>query len=165
MVGNINLKLWVAGVVLGILVGAPSLAPAQEEAPSDNKAFRMYLVKSLNLQFNKAGTFIKIEEKYDRIRQEALERINKSVMELAKLMTGKQPDEKKMKELTTAVASDQDILVNTYKGRRNEIMAILTPNQKSEYILLTWRWQQKLLEQYGKQKTGQQSEEKKEKAP
>jgi len=152
-------------VALMVLAGAPSLAPADEGAPSDNQAFRVHLLKTLNLGPNKAGTFVKIEEKYDRIRQEALERINKSAAQLEKLLSGKQPDEGKMKELTTAVASDQDILVNTYKGRRDEIMAILSPHQQAEYILLTWKWQQQLLEQHRKPKTGQQSEEKKEKAP
>ena len=38
--GNTNLKLLVAGVVLGVLVGIPSLAPAKEEGQSDSKAFR-----------------------------------------------------------------------------------------------------------------------------
>jgi len=70
-----------------------------------------------------------------------------------------------LKALTTAIASDQDILVNTYKGRRDETMAMLTPVQRGAYLLATWKWQQKLLAKYGKNKTGPQDEGKQEKAP
>ena len=165
MAGNTNLKLLVAGVVLSVLVGTPSLAPAKEEGQSDSQALRDHLVKTLNLRPDKAKKFMQAEEKYDRIRQEAVERINKSAEQLEKLLSGEKPDEGKLKELTTAIASDQDILVNTYKGRRDETMAMLTPVQQGEYLLATWKWQQKLLEKYGKPKTGPQDEGKKEKAP
>jgi hypothetical protein len=165
MAGNTNLKLLVAGVVLSILVGAPSLAPAKEEGQSESQALRSHLANTLNLRPDKAKTFIKVEEKYDRIRREAIERIKKSEEELEKLLSGKKPDEGKLKELTTTIVSDQDILVNTYKGRRDETLALLTPFQQGEYLVATWKWQQKILEKYGKQKTGQQDEKKKEKAP
>jgi len=161
--GNTNLKLLIAGVVLGVLVGIPSLAPAKEEGQSDNKTFREHLIKTLNLRPDKARIFIKVEEKFDRIRQEALERINKSAAQLEKLLSGEKADEGKVKELTTAMAADQDILVNTYKGRRDETMAILTPVQQGEYLLATWKWQQKLLDKHGRQKTGPQNEGNKEK--
>jgi hypothetical protein len=82
-----------------------------------------------------------------------------------KLLSGEKPDEGKLKALTTAIASDQDILVNTYKGRRDETMAMLTPVQQGAYLLAAWKWQQKLLEKYEKQKTGQQDKKEKEKAP
>ena len=161
--GNTNLKLLVVGVVLGVLVGIPSLAPAKAEGQSDNKAFREHLIKTLNLRPDKARIFIEVEEKFDRIRHEALERINKSAAQLEKLLSGEKPNEGKVKELTTAMAADQDILVNTYKGRRDETMAILTPVQQGEYLLATWKWQQKLVDKYGRQKTGPQDEVKKEK--
>ena len=161
--GNTNLKLLVVGVVLGVLMGIPSLAPAKEEAQSDSKAFREHLVKTLNLRPDKARIFINVEEKFDRIRHEALERINKSAAQLEKLLSGGKADEGKVKELTTAMAADQNILVNTYKGRRDETMAILTPVQQGEYLLASWKWQQNLLAKYGRQKTGKQDEPKKEK--
>jgi hypothetical protein len=63
-----------------------------------------------------------------------------------------------LKKLITAIASDQDILVNTYKGRRDETLALLTHAQQGEYLLITLKWQQKLLEKYGKQKIQQQDE-------
>jgi hypothetical protein len=163
--GKTNLKLLVVGLVLSVLVGTPSLAPAKEEGQSDSQAFRVHLVKALNLRPDEARIFMQVEEKYDRIRQEALERINKSGEQLEKLLSGKKPDEGKLKELTTAMAADQDILVNTYKGRRDETMAMLTPVQKGAYLLEAWKWQQKLLEKYGKHKTGQQDEGEKAKAP
>jgi hypothetical protein len=163
--GNTSLKLLVVGVVLAVLVGTPSLAPAKDESQNDSKIFRSHLLKTLNLRPDKARIFMQIEEKYDRIRQEALERINLSAEQLEKLLAGGKPDAGKLKELTTAIASDQDILVNTYKGRRDETMAMLTPGQQGEYLLATWKWQQKLLAQYGKQKVEQQDKEKKEKAP
>ena len=106
-----------------------------------------------------------MEEKFDLIRREALERINKSAEQMDKLLSSEKPDEGKLKELTTAIASDQDILVNTYKGRRDETMAMLTPVQRGTYLLAAWKWQQKLLEKYEKPKTGQQDEGKKAKAP
>jgi hypothetical protein len=163
--GNTNLKLLVVGVVLSVLVGTSSLASAKEEGQGDTQAFRVHVVNTLDLRPDKAKKFILVEEKYDRVRQEALERINKSAQQLEKLQSGEKSDEGKLKELTTAIASDQDILVNTYKSRRDEIMAMLTPVQQGQYLLVTWKWQQKLLEKYGKVNTGQQDEGKKAKAP
>ena len=165
MAKNTRLKLLVAGVVLSVLVGTPSLASAKEEGQSDSKAFRNHLVQTLNLRPDKERMFIHLEEKYDRIRQEAVERINKSAEQLEKLLASEKPDAAKLKELTAAMASDQDILVNTYKGRRDETMALLTPVQQGSYLLVAWKWQQKLLEKYGKDKPGQQDEGKKAKAP
>jgi Spy/CpxP family protein refolding chaperone len=162
---NTNLKLLVAGVMLSFLVGTPSLAPAKEEGKSHSHALRVQLINTLNLNVYKEKMFIAVEEKYDRIRQEALERITKSEEQLEKLLSGDKPDERKVKVLITAISSDQDILVNTYKGRRDEILAMLTPVQQGVYLSITWKWQQKLLETYGKPKTGQQDEKKKVKAP
>ena len=165
MAGNTNLKLLAAGVVLSILVGTPSLAPAKEEGRNDSQMLRVHLIKTLNLSAYKEKMFIAVEEKYDRIRQEALERITKSEEQLEKLLSGDKPDEGKLKGLTRAITSDQDILVNAYKARRDGVLAMLTPVQQGKYLLATWKWQQKLLETYRKPKTGQQDEEKKEKAP
>jgi hypothetical protein len=163
--GKTNLKLLVAGVVLSVLVGTSSLAAAKEEGQSDSNTFRVHLVKTLNLRPEEARTFIRIEEKYDRIRQEAVERINKSAEQLDKLLSGGKPDEGKLKELATAMASDQDILVNTYKGRRDETMAMLTPARQGAFLLASWKWQQKIMEKYGKHTTGQPDEATKTKAP
>jgi hypothetical protein len=163
--GNTNLKLLVAGVILSFLVGIPSLAPAREEGKSDSQALRVHLINSLKLNVYTEKKFIAVEEKYDRIRREALERINKSAEQMDKLLSGEKPDEGKLKALTTAISSDQDILVNTYKGRRDEILAMLTPVQQGVYLSITWKWQQKLLGQYGKPKTGQQDEKKEGKVP
>lgn len=165
MAGKTNLKLLVAGVVLSVLLGNPALAPAKEEGQSASKTFRAHVLKTLNLRPDKARIYLQIEEKYDRVRQEAVERINKSMQQLEKLLAGKNPDAAKVKELTSTIESDQDILVNTYKARRDEAMALLTPVQQGEYQLVTWKWQQKLLSKYGKHKTGQQDQGKKVKAP
>jgi hypothetical protein len=158
--GNTNLKLLVVGVVLGVLVGTPSLASAKEESLTDSKTFRGHLIKTLNLRPDKARIFMQVEEKYDRIRQEAVERIDLAAGQLEKLLAGGKPDPEKLKELTAAIKADQDILVNTYKGRRDETMAMLTPGQQGEYLLFTWKWQQKLLTKYGKPKAGPQDKDK-----
>lgn len=165
MAGKTNLKLLVAGIVLSFLVGTPFLASAKEEGQSDSQAFRVYLINTLNLNAYKEKMFIAVEEKFDRIRQEAIERINKSAEQLEKLLSGEKSDAGKLKELTTAMAADQDILVNTYKGRRDETMAMLTPVQRGAYLLATWKWQQKLLAKYGKVNAGQQDQGKEKKAP
>jgi Spy/CpxP family protein refolding chaperone len=163
--GNNHFKLLVAVIVLSVLVGTSSLAPAKEEGKSDSQTLRAHLLTTLNLSGYNEKKFIGVEEKYDRVRQEALERMQKSEESLEKLLSGDKPDEVKLKELTTAITADQDVLVNTYKARRDEILALLTPAQQGKYLLATLKWQQKLLETYGKHKAGQQDEKKKPKAP
>lgn len=163
MADKTNLKLLTAALVFSVLVGTQSLAPAKEKDQSSSQALRVHLVDIMNIRGDKAKTFIETEEKYDRVRQEALERINKSQQQLEKLLSSKKPDEKKLKELIKVIASDQDILVNTYKLRRDEILSMLTPLQQGQYLLATWKWQQKILEKYKKPKTGQKSEETKKK--
>jgi hypothetical protein len=163
MVSHTNLKLLVAAAVFGLLVGTHSLASAKEDGPTHSQALRIYLVKLLNLRGDRAKEFVEAEEKYDRIRQEALERINKSQNKLEKLLSNKKPDAGKLQELITAIASDQDILVNTYKLRRDETLTMLTPVQRGQYLWATWRWQQKLLKKYRKPKTEEKGENKKDK--
>ena len=71
-----------------------------------------------------------------------------------------------MKELTTAIAADQDILVNTYKGRRDETMAMLTPVQQGEYLLGHLEVATKIIGKIrANKKPGSRTKEKKEKAP
>jgi hypothetical protein len=162
LLSNTNLRLVVAGVVLCVLLGTPSLAPAKEEGQSDNPTLGAYLVRALNLRPDKARILLQTEEKYDRIRQEALERIAKSEEKLEKLLSGEKPDQGKLKGLISAIVSDQDILVKAYKDRRDVVMATLTPVQQGKYLSATWKWQQNLLKKYGKHETGQLDENKKE---
>ncbi|MDD2904407.1 MAG: hypothetical protein PHU44_18420 [Syntrophales bacterium] len=164
MANKTILKLLTAALVFSVLLGTQSLAPAKEEGQSSSQALRVHLVDIMNLRGDKAKTFIEAEEKYDRIRQEALERINKSQDQLGKLLSSKKPDAEKLKKLISVIASDQDILVNTYKLRRDETLAMLTPVQQGQYLNITWKWQQKLLEKYKQPKTGQKSKKNKEKA-
>ena len=164
MADNTKLKLLTAALVFSVVVGTQSLAPAKEEGPSKSEALRIHLVNILKLRGDKAKTFVETEEKYDRIRQEAMERINKSQDQLGKLLSSKKPDAEKLKKLVTVIASDQDILVNTYKLRRDETLAMLTPVQQGQYLFATWRWQQKLLGKFKKNKSGPKSKAKPEKA-
>jgi len=162
---NTKLKLLVAGVLLSILVGTPSIAPAKNEGQSNNETLLVHLVKILDLRPDKAKKFMLLEEKYDRVRQEALERIQKSEEQLEKLLSGEKPDEGKLKELITAIASDQDVLAQGYKARKDETLAMLTPLQQGKYLLATWKWQQNLLKKYEKPKPRQADEKKEGKAP
>jgi hypothetical protein len=163
--GNTNLKIIAVGLALVVLLGTPSLLPAKEEGQSDSKELRAHLIKALKLTADKDRTFMAVEEKYDRIRQEALERIKKSEEQLEKILSGEKTEVENLTKVITAITSDQDILVNTYKARRDETMALLSPVQQGEYLLITWKWQQKLMGKFGKDKTGQQDEKKKGAAP
>ena len=164
MADNTKLKLLTAALVFSVLVGIQSLAPAKEEGQSSSQALRVNLVKIMKIRGDKAKTFIETEEKYDRVRQEALERINKSQDQLEKLLSEKKPDKKKLQALIKVIASDQDILVNSFKLRRDETLAMLTPVQQGQYLYATWKWQQNILKKYKKSKPKQKGKGKKEKA-
>ena len=164
MANNTSLKLLTAALVCSVWLGTQSLAAAKEKSPNISEALRIHLVEIMHLRGDKAKTFIETEERYDRVRQEAMERINKSQDELGKLLAEKKPDEAKLAKLISAIAADQDIFVNTYKLRRDETLSMLTPLQQAQYLYTTWKWQQKILEKYKKPKPGQQGKEKKAKA-
>ncbi len=166
MLGNTYFRLMVAGVALCVLLGTPSLAPAKAEGQSNLPTLGVYLVKTLKLRPDKARIFLQAEEKYDRVRQEALERIDNAEEKLEKLLSSQKPDAEKLKGLISAIASDQDILVKAFKDRRDVAMAMLTPVQQGQYLLATWKWQKKLLNKYSKHEAKQQQDEKaKKKAP
>jgi hypothetical protein len=157
---NGKLKLVIVGLAISVVLGAPAFLQAKEEGQIQAKEFRTHLIKMLNLQPEKVREFLKVEEKYDRVRQEALERINKSEEQLEQLLSNPKPDMGKLKELIAAITSDQDIFVNTYKLRRDEELAMFTPLQQGQYMLTTWKWQQQLIEKYGKKKSEQPQEKK-----
>ena len=164
MANNTNLKLLTAALVFSVLVGTQSLALAKEGGQNSSQTLRVHLVKIMKIRGDKAKTFIETEEKYDRVRQEALERINKSQDQLGKLLSEKKPDKKKLQALIKVIASDQDILVNSFKLRRDETLAMLTPVQQGQYLYATWKWQQNILKKYKKSKPKQKGKGKKEKA-
>ena len=164
MANNTSLKLLTAALVFSVLMGTQSLAPAEAGGQNSSQALRVNLVKIMKIRGDKAKTFIETEEKYDRVRQEALERINKSQDQLGKLLSEKKPDKKKLQALIKVIASDQDILVNSFKLRRDETLAMLTPVQQGQYLYATWKWQQNILKKYKKSKPKQKGKGKKEKA-
>jgi Spy/CpxP family protein refolding chaperone len=143
------LKLLMLGVALGALVWTPIHSQAREIKCKHVKEMRQKLAQELKLSPEKTKEFMAIGEKYDKIRRDALEKINTSLEKLKPLMVAEKPDEGKVKELVTAIKSAQAEFMSTYQSRQNEVLALLTPVQQGKYLVATWTWYQEMKAQYG----------------
>ena len=141
-------KLVMLGVALGALVWTPILSQARETKCKHVKEMRQKLAQELKLSPEKTKEFMAIGEKYDKIRRDALEKINKSLEQLKPLLNAEKPDEGKVKELVKANNSAQAEFLSTYQSRRNEVMALLTPVQQGKYLVAAWTWYQEMKGKY-----------------
>jgi Spy/CpxP family protein refolding chaperone len=141
--------MWL-GLLLVVALLAPSLGQAKEEREGSYSEMQQKLVKELNLTPDKAKEFQAVGEKYDKSREELIERIEKIESELEKALAAPQPDEGKINELVAAAAAEHDKLFATLKTQRQDEMALLTPVQRGKFLIALKKWHQEVRENYGK---------------
>jgi Spy/CpxP family protein refolding chaperone len=142
-------KLVMLGVALSALIWTPIHSQAREIKCKHVKEMREKLAQDLKLSPEKTKEFMAIGEKYDKIRRDALEKINKSLEKLKPLVDAEKTDEAQVKKLVTAINSAQAEFMSTYQSRRNEVMALLTPVQQGKYLVATWTRYQEMKGKYG----------------
>lgn len=149
---KIRIGLWMSGaaLILAGLIAGPALA--QGDPVEHYRQRHEILIKELNLPADKYKELQAVEEKYIKERKALYADMKKYQDELTKAMAAPTPDEKKIKELVTAVTSTQDKMFNTFRAQRDADLALMTPVQQGRYLNLLHKWREEMMQEHMKSK-------------
>jgi Spy/CpxP family protein refolding chaperone len=145
-----NTKLWLMwlGLLLVAALLAPAAAPAVQDPGNAYEMQREKLCKDLNLTPEKSKEFKGVEDKFRQSRKEIVDRMRQSEGELEKALAAPQPEEGKIKQLVAAITADHGKLLDSFRGQRQEEMALLTPVQQGQFIICLRKWHTEIRDKY-----------------
>ena len=146
MQGKLNFKLGALCAILSAMLLMPALGQAVEEG-AHYKAQKDQIIKELKLAPEKEKAMLAVEDKYARERTDIIAGIKKANDELQAAMAATNPDEAKLKELVSALTTDQDKIFVSFKNQRDEELALMTPAEQAKYLIVLGQWRQKMMEQ------------------
>jgi Spy/CpxP family protein refolding chaperone len=153
MKGKFIFKLGALCAILSAMLLMPALGQAKEDSWGEmHKMRRAAAVKELKLSPEKAKDFNAVEEKYAKERQELIERLKKSYLELENALAAATPDEAKIKGLVAAVRGNKDNMVKSFKSQQDEELALMTPVQQGQYLNLLHKWREEMMQEHMKMK-------------
>jgi Spy/CpxP family protein refolding chaperone len=153
MKGKFNFKLGALCAIISALLVLPALGQAKEDSWAEmHKMRRATVVKELKLSPEKAKDFNAVEEKYAKDRQELIERLKKSYLELGNAVAAASPDEAKIKGLVAAVRANKDNMVKSFKSQQDEELALMTPIQQGQYLVTLHKWREEMVQEHMKMK-------------
>jgi Spy/CpxP family protein refolding chaperone len=153
MKGKAHFLSVVISLILTGLFLVPALGQAKEDSWGEmHKMRRATAVKELKLSPEKAKDFNAVEEKYAKERQELIERLKKSYLELENALAAATPDEAKIKGLVAALRANKDNMVKSFKSQQDEELALMTPVQQGQYLNLLHKWREEMMEEHMKMK-------------
>lgn len=146
-------NFWLVGIILllAVTLSIPGLGQAQEKRGSDPGVQKEKIAQDLGLTPDKAKAFLAVGEKYQRGRQETIERIRKNEGELEQAMAAPQPDGAKITGLVATITADHNKLWETFRVQRQEEMALLSPVQQGKFLLALKKWHQDMCVKFEKQ--------------
>ena len=151
MQNKINYKLWALAAILASALLLPAMGQAREENWSSYREWKTKLAKELKLSPEKEAKFVAVADKYANLRQQIYESLKKSQGELATAVAAGKPDEAKVKQLVKSITEAQDQLLTVYKVERDDEMALLSPMQQGQYLVILHQWRQQMHEKHGMQ--------------
>lgn len=153
MKGKAHFLSVVISLILTGLFLVPALGQAKEDSWGEmHKKRRAMVVKELKLSPEKAKDFNAVEEKYAKERQELIERLKKSYLELENAFAAAAPDEAKIKGLVAGVRANKDNMVKSFKSQQDEELALMTPIQQGQYLLTLHKWREEMMQEHLKMK-------------
>jgi len=137
-------------VALSIIGGAlflfllTSLNPSQaKEGGWEGLKTKIKITKELHdlkLAPDKAAAVLAVEQKYAKERQALVAALKKYREDLKAALAAATPDEAKIQDLVKAANAAQDKLLTSVKMERDEAMALMTPVQQGQFIMLLGNW-------------------------
>ena len=140
------LALWIIGGALFLL---PSLHPAQaKEGSWERMKEKLTIIKELNdlkLGPEKEAALLEVDQKYAKERKGVVAALKKSQGDLQAALAAATQDEEKIKNLVSAANAAQDKLFASFKMERDEAMALMTPRQQGQFIMVMGNWYQEMM--------------------
>ncbi len=146
-------KAFFLSLVIFLILTGLLLIPALGQADSwseMHKQHRATLVKELKLSPDKVKDFNAVEDKYAKDRQELVERLKKSHTELIDALTPATPDEAKLKGLVAGIRADHEKMAKSFQSQQDEELALMTPLQQGQYLMLLHKWREEMMQEHGK---------------
>jgi Spy/CpxP family protein refolding chaperone len=140
------LALWIMGVALLLL---PPVNMAQAKGGGwERMQGQIKIMKDLNklkLGPEKEAALLALNQKYAKERRELAAGLKKKRGALRAALAAAPPDEGKIKGLVNAASAAQDKLLASFKMERDEAMALMTPVQQAQFILVMDNWYQEMM--------------------
>lgn len=99
----------------------------------------------LKLTPDKEAALLAVEQKYGKERKDLLGTLRKYRKDLQATLGAANPDEAKIQELVSGNNAVQDKLLTSFKMERDEAMALLTPIQQGQFIVVIGNWFQEMM--------------------
>jgi Spy/CpxP family protein refolding chaperone len=148
MKGKFNpgfIALW---IILGVLFLLTSPHPSQaKEGGWERLKEKIKITKELHdlkLAPDKEAAVLAVEQKYAKERQDLVAALKKYREDLKAALAAATPDEAKIQDLVRATNAAQDKLLTSFKMERDEAMALMTPVQQGQFIMLMGNWLEKV---------------------
>jgi Spy/CpxP family protein refolding chaperone len=154
---HINLRILALGIMGVALFLLPPLNPAPVKAGGwghmQEQLKVMKELKKLQLGPEKEAALLALNQKYAKERQELSVGLKQNRGALKAALAAAPPDEGKIKSLVNAASAAQDQLLSSFKRERDEAMALMTPVQQAQFILVMNQWYQEMLKSSEKKKS------------
>ena len=74
--------------------------------------------------------------------------------DLQTALAAAKPDDAKLKELVSALTAGQDKMFATFKNQRDEELALMTPAEQANYMMILGQWRQKMMKKADQKAAG-----------
>ena len=112
------------------------------------------MIKELKLTPEKEKAVLAVAGKYAKERKEIVAGVKKTNDELQAALAAANPDEAKLKELVSALTAGQDKMFASFKNQRDEELALMTPAEQANYMMILGQWRQKMMKKADKKAAG-----------
>jgi hypothetical protein len=155
MKGKFNFKLGALCAILGAMLLMPALGQAKGEEAAVEKKKKDQIIKELKLAPEKEKAVLAVADKYAKERQGIVAGMKKANDDLQAAIAAANPDEAKLKALVSALTAGQDKMFASFKNQRDEELALMTPAEQAEYMMVLGQWRQKMMKKRDQKAAGE----------
>jgi hypothetical protein len=154
MKGKFNFKLGALCAILSAMLLMPALVQAKGEEAAVQKGKKDQMIKELKLAPEKEKAVLAVADKYAKERKDIVASVRKANDDLQTALGAAKPDEAKLKELVNALTAGQDKMFATFKNQRDEELALMTPAEQANYMMILGQWRQKMMKKADQKAAG-----------
>ena len=154
MKGKFNFKLGALCAILSAMLLMPALVQAKGEEAAVQKDKKDQMIKELKLAPEKEKAVLAVADKYAKERKDIVAGVRKANDDLQTALAAAKPDDAKLKELVSALTAGQDKMFATFKNQRDEELALMTPAEQANYMMILGQWRQKMMKKADQKAAG-----------
>ena len=149
-----NFKLMALCTLVSAMLVMPALVQAKGEGAAVQKDKKDQMIKELKLSPEKEKAVLAVAGKYAKERKEIVAGVKKANDDLQAALAAANPDEAKLKESVSALTAGQDKMFASFKNQRDEELALMTPVEQANYMMILGQWRQKKMKKADQKAAG-----------